>query len=552
MRRAFFSTNPIAALVCGLLLGWAPSRVQSAGPVFTEVAAQAGISFNHTFGDGEMSSILEATGSGCAFLDYDGDGFLDLYVVNGCFLPGISDPVEIADQTSRETNKLFRNNGDGTFEDVTARAGIGDTGYGMGCLVGDYDNDGDPDIYVTNYGRNTLYRNNGDGSFRDITVAAGVGDESWGIGAAFLDFDNDGDLDLYLGNYLEFDPQYRLYYAADEFPGPLAYPGQADVLYRNNGDGTFSDITEAAGVSNEGRAMGVTSADYDGDGWADIFVANDAMENFLFHNNGDGTFTELGLEAGVGFSENGDATSSMSGDFADFDGDGDLDLLVPDMTYGSLYVNRDGAGFQDMSFSLGLAIPCGQYVSWDGRFFDYDNDGDLDIYISNGDAHRLDTMEDLLLANDLSDGSGSGKFRDVGDEAGPVFRQKSVSRGVTVGDYDNDGDQDVFIVDLARPSRLLRNDGGNRGNWLQIMLRGAESNRDGIGAKVILKSGDLVRLTERISQRGYLGHNDPRLHFGLGERDRVDEIEVRWPSGVVQKVKPKGINRLITIVEGEG
>jgi len=546
-RYGFLVFLPLAAVITA-----AGNGKQSGAPVFVDVTRESGIVFQHSFGDEDMSSILEATGSGCAFLDYDNDGFMDLYVVNGCYLEGISSPPEDGAAPPRWTNKLFRNRGDGTFEDVTEKSGAGDPGYGMACVVGDYDNDGDPDIYITNYGRNTLLRNNGDGTFTDVTMEAGVGDTLWGIGATFFDYDRDGDLDLYVGNYLEFDPEYRLYYAADEFPGPLSYLGQPDILYRNNGDGTFTDVSKEAGIVNSGRAMGITAADYDGDGWDDVFVANDAMENYLYHNNGDGTFTEVGLEAGVGFSENGDATSSMSGDFSDFDHDGDLDLLVPDMSYGSIYVNLGNGRFQDQSFALGLAVPCGQYISWDGRFFDYDNDGDLDIYISNGDAHRLDTMENLLLAQLIGNPDGKRYFKDYGDSAGVVFYHKDVTRGITIGDYDNDGDLDVFVLNLDQPSRLLRNEGGNRNHWIQIRLVGTKSNRDGIGAKVKVRSGDLVQTAEHVTQQGYLGQNDPRLHFGLGARTRVDEIEIVWPSGIVQRVKqPIGIDKCLTIREKE-
>lgn len=524
---------------------------ESPHPVFTDVTEESGISFIHSFGDEELSSILETTGSGCAFLDYDGDGDLDLYVVNGCYLEGINDP-DSPFKDLRLTNHLYRNNGDGTFTDITSEAGVGDEGYGMGCVIGDYDNDGDPDIYVTNYGRNTFYRNNGDGTFTDVTEEAGVGCTLWSVGAVFLDYDNDGDLDLYVGNYLEFDPEYRLYYEADVFPGPLAYPGQPDVLYRNNGDGTFTDVTEEAGVLNEGRAMGVLATDYDNDGFVDIFVANDAMENYLYHNNGDGTFTDVGLISGTAFAENGDATASMGGDFGDFDLDGDLDLLVPDMSFNSLYRNLGNGYFEDVSAYVGLAEVSGQYWSWGGDFLDYDNDGDLDIFICNGDGHRLSgTQEEVLLAN-VTFSNGERRFVDAAGGAGPYFYRKSVSRGMAVGDYDNDGDLDVFILNLDQPSVLLRNDGGNRNNWLMINLVGTKSNRDGIGAKVTVRTGDLVQIEEKKSGTSYLSQNDPRLHFGLGQRTKVDEVIIRWPSGITQRLRDLKVNQLITVVEPSG
>ena len=551
--------NFSAWILCLIIpsVGWATHL-----PVFTDVTAESGISFHHSFGDEKMSSILETTGSGCAFFDYDNDGNLDLYVVNGCYLEGIND-TESVFKNARLTNHLYRNNGDGTFTDVTEKAKVGDTGYGMGCVVGDYDNDGDADIYVTNFGRNTLYRNDGDGAFTDVTEESGVGNQLWGVGATFFDSDNDGYLDLYVGNYLEFDPEYRLYYEADEFPGPLAYPGQPDVFYRNNGDGTFTDVTEKAGMLNEGRAMGILATDYNSDGLVDIFVANDAMENYLYRNNGDGTFTNVGLEAGVAFSEFGDATASMGGDFGDFDLDGDLDLLVPDMTYNSLYRNLGNGSFEDVSAGVGLAEMSGQYWSWGGDFCDYDNDGDLDVLISNGNGHRLEgTQEELLLMNvRKADGNTSQSrarndamrhcFQDVAGESGAYFRHKSVSRGMAVADYDNDGDLDVFVLNLDQPSILLRNDGGNRNNWLMIRLIGTKSNRDALGAKVVVKTGKLSQIEEKKSETSYLSQNDPRLHFGLGSRTKADEIIITWPSGQTQRLTNVKANQVVEIRESQ-
>lgn len=458
---------------------WAQS---SKTPVFVNVTNSTGINFQHSFGDDEMSNIVEATGSGCAFLDYNNDGYLDIYVVNGCYLEEINDPEHAG---VRHINHLFHNNGDGSFKDVTDIVGVGDPGYGIGCVVGDYDNDGDSDLFVTNYGPDALYKNNGNGTFTDVTKDAGVGCALWGVGAVFFDYDNDGYLDLFVGNYLEFDPEYRLYYEADEFPGPLAYPGQQDVLYHNNGDGTFADATESAGVLKEGRAMGVLSSDYDDDGWVDLFVANDAMENYMYHNNGDGTFTEVGLEAGVAFSEHGDASSSMGGDFADYDLDGDLDLLVPDMVFNSFYRNMGNGFFEDVSAQIGVGEISGQYWSWGGDLFDYDNDGDLDI----------------------------------------------------------------FIVNLDQPSVLLRNDGGNNNHWILIDLTGTESNRDGIGARVTVRTGNLKQTEELKTSTGYLSQNDPRLHFGLGDKNRVDEIVIRWPGGTTQRLTDIEADQIISVTE---
>jgi hypothetical protein len=512
-----------------------------------DVTSAAGINFQHSFGDDDMSNIVEATGSGCAFLDYDGDGFMDIYAVSGRFMSDLNERTDGLDALL-PLNRLFRNKGDGTFADVTHSAGVGDEGYGMGCVVGDYDNDGDSDIYVTNYGVNVLYRNNGDGTFTDVTREAGVGDKRWGVGAVFFDMENDGDLDLYVGNYLEFDPEYRLYYVADEFPGPLAYPGQHDVLYRNNGNGTFTDVSESAGILPGGRGMGVLSSDYNDDGWADVFVANDAMENYLYRNNGDGTFSEVGVESGVAFSAHGDAASSMGGDFADYDMDGDLDLLVPDMVFNAFYRNTGDGYFDDVSAQIGIAEISGQYWSWGGDLFDYDNDGDLDIIICNGDGHRLDTQEELFLVN-APGPDGRRRFSDAAGQSGEFFRHKSVSRGMAVGDYDNDGDMDVFILNLDQPSILLRNDGGNSNHWLMVHLMGTRSNRDGVGARVTVQAGDLTLVEERRTGTSYLSQNDPRLHFGLGRVETVDGVTVRWPSGVVQRLADVEVDRVITIVE---
>ena len=548
--------RPILALVvaafCAFFPGIADGQTNppEAGSVrFDDVTDASGIRFVHSFGDDEMSSILEATGSGTMFFDYDGDGWMDLYAVNGSYLEGISDPPEEEGELDHLRNQLFHNDGDGTFTDVTERTGIGDPGYGMACIAGDYDNDGHVDVYVTNYGTNVLYHNNGDGAFADVTASTGVGDELWGVGAVFLDYDNDGDLDLYVGNYLEFDPDYRLYYAADLFPGPLAYPGQPDVLFRNEGDGTFVDATEEAGVVSEARAMGLTAGDYDFDGLMDLYVANDAMGNYLYHNNGDGTFTDVGLEAGVAFSANGDASSSMGGDFGDYDLDGDLDILVPDMAYNNLYVNAGDDFFEDYTAAAGIAEISGQYVSWHGDFLDYDNDSDLDIFISNGDVHRLtNTMEALLLAN-VPDERVGRAFEDVSRASGDFFSLRCISRGTAAGDYDNDGDLDLFVLNLDQPSILLRNEGGNARHWLMLDLRGTTSNRDGFGARVTVKLGERTLLAEAVSGTGYISQNDPRLHFGLGTATLVDAITVRWPSGAIQELSDVAADQVLAVVE---
>jgi hypothetical protein len=515
-------------------------------PQFIDVTSSAGIGFAHSIGDDELSNIVESSGAGCVFFDFDNDGDLDIYLVNGRYLETVSS-ARGRRLAGKLKNALYRNNGDGTFTNVTEEAGVGDTGFGMAAVTADYDNDGDRDLFVSNYGRDSLYRNNGDGTFTDITEKAGVGSELWSIGASFFDFDRDGLLDLYVGGYLVFDPEYRNYYAAEAFPGPLSYRGQKDTLYRNKGDGTFEDVTRAAGVySTRGRAMGVTACDIDDDGDEDLFVANDGMENYLYRNRGDGSFEEVAVRTGTAFGENGEATSAMGPEFGDFDGDGLIDLLVPDMVYGCLYRNTGKGFFEEKSAEMGLAAVLGQYTSWSGNFFDYDNDGVLDIFIVNGDAHHLEPEEDTLFR-----GEGGRSFVDVSSASGPAFKLKAVGRGSAAGDFDNDGDLDLLVLNLNGPARLYRNDGGNRGNWIMIRTVGTASNRDGIGARVRVKAGGVTQIRDIRSSSGYLSQSDPRAHFGLATSRKVDRIEVRWPSGRISALDNVEVNQVITVTEPE-
>lgn len=529
------------------LASFAPVPAAEAG-AFADVTGECGIAYRHTFGDEKVTSILEATGSGCAFLDYDGDGVLDLYFVNGCYLEGLSDPKS-PEKGKRAVDRLFRGKGDGTFEDVTEKAGVGDPRYGMGVVAADYDGDGDTDIYVTNYGRNTLYQNRGDGTFEDVTEKAGVGCGLWSVGAVFFDYDGDGDLDLFVGNYLEFDPDVRG--ARDrrgEFPGPLSYKGQRDFLYRNDGAGTFEEVAEAAGVARDGRAMGVISADFDGDGDVDLYVANDAMENFLYENVGGGKFSEIGLASGTAFSADGSSSASMGGEFADFDGDGLLDLFVPDIRHNNLYRNLGDRAFEDVTVQTGVARVCLPHSAWGGGFLDFDNDGDLDLFLANGSEFGVGAEENLLLEQ-VRGPDGRRSFRKA--DGGPGLAVKDLARGCAVGDYDSDGDLDVVVLCLDRPSRLLRNEVGNKNRWLKVRLRGTKSNRDGIGARVTVRAGDLTLVEERKSAASYISQNDPRLHFGLGSRTKVDEVTVRWPSGRSQRLAGVALDRILDIVEPE-
>jgi hypothetical protein len=525
---------------------WVPRAQESTQdlPQLVDVTRQAGITFVHNVGDGDMDNIIESNAAGCAFLDYDADGYVDIYLLNGAYVEGFSG-VRGRRNRDKLTNALYRNNGDGTFTDVTQQAGVGDKGMGMGVVVADYDNDGDPDLFVTNYGPNVFFRNNGDGTFTDITREAGLENDKAGIGSTFLDYDLDGQLDLYVGNYLEYDPNYQYYYAAQRFPGPLAYHGQPDVLYHNNGDGTFTDVTREAGVYNpEGRAMGVSSGDIDDDGDWDIFVPNDGMENYLYRNNGDGTFTDVALQTGTGFSQRGEATSAMSAEFGDFDLDGLIDIIVPDMAYSCVYRNVGGGLFEEMSARLGVAAVCGQYTSWSANYFDFDHDGYGDLFITNGAPHRLIAEEDLLLLND-----NGRRFVNVSHLLGPDFQDEFVSRGSAAGDYDNDGDLDLVELNLNARARLLRNDGGNRRNWIMIHLIGTTSNRDGIGSRVRLTAGGKTQVRLRVSTSGYLSQGDHRLHFGLGDVTEIDRIEIRWPSGRVQTLDGVPANQVITVTE---
>lgn len=535
-----------AALSAGLLVAPAGLNGQRDLPILVDVTEQAGITFVHSIGDDDMDNIIESNAAGCAWFDYDGDGDLDAYLVNGAYVENFSS-VRGRRNRGRLTNALYRNNGDGTFTDVTVAAGVGDKGMGMGVAIADYDNDGDQDLFVTNYGPNVFYRNDGNGTFTDYTREAGLENDLTGIGSTFLDYDRDGDLDLYLGNYLEYDPDYQYFYAAQRFPGPLSYHGQPDVLYRNNGDGTFTDVTREAGVYNpEGRAMGVVSGDIDDDGDWDIFVPNDGMENYLYRNNGDGTFTDIALQTGTGYSEGGNATSAMGAEFADIDLDGLIDIIVPDMTYSCVYKNSGQGYFEEMSARMGVAAASGQYTSWSGNFFDFDSDGYGDLFLTNGDPHRLVGEEDLLLLNDQGQ-----RFIDVSDRLGPDFQEEFVGRGSAAGDYDNDGDFDLLVLNLNAHARLLRNDGGNRANWIMIELTGTESNRDAIGTKVRITAGGRTQTRLRVSTSGYLSQSDHRLHFGLGNETQVSRIEIRWPSGKSQTLDSVAANQILRVTEPE-
>ena len=495
------------------------------GVRFTEVTREAGINFNHSFGDKTFSNIVEAVGSGAAWLDYDRDGRMDLYLLTAKYRPGVSQGER---PEREETNRLYRGRGDGTFEDVTARAGVACKGcFSLGVAVGDYDNDGWPDIYVTNDGGNVLYHNRGDGTFTDETRRAGVGNGGCSVAATWFDFDRDGLLDLYVGNYLEFDPKYAAYYSPDGFPGPTAYRPQPDALYRNLGGGRFEDVTARMGLTGLGRAMSVAAGDIDGDGWDDVYVTNDASANFLLVNRQGRRFEDVALREGVAFNGMGDQTASMAVDFGDFDGDGRPDIFVSDNAFSSLYHN-DGGSFTDEAAEAGIARASAQFVGWGSFFFDYDNDGDLDIFKANSDLSRLFGQEDQIFENE------GGRYRDASTSLGPYFREARMGRGAAYADYDNDGDLDIIVVNLVGPPTLLRNDGGNRNHAIVLRLAGRTSNRDGVGAKVKVVANGRTQTAEKRSSGGYLSQNDPRLFFGIGQARAADRVEVVWPSGRTQ------------------
>lgn len=513
-------------------------------PVFTDVTQEAGLASKHSFGDFDLSNIVEGTGAGAMFFDYDNDGWLDIYLPNGCWHEDVSDNRGRR-LRGRLTNSLYRSNGDGTFTDVTTRAKVGDKGFGFGCSAADYDGDGDLDLYVLNYGANVLYRNEGDGTFSDVSQASGLADTRWSLSAPWFDFDGDGDLDVYVANYLEYDRgKFRSFYAAAGYPGPLSYSGQPDALYRNNGDGTFTDVTQEAGLFQpNGRAMSATVADLNNDGLLDIYIPNDGMENYFFRNLGDGRFANEGLEMGLAFGEGGQGVSSMGPAVGDVDRDGWLDVYVPDMGYGCLLMNRQEY-FEDRTAPTGLAVVCGQYTGWGGILFDYDNDGHLDVFVGNGNAHHEYTEEDVLMRND-----GTGKFIDVAVKSGPYFREKYVGRGATYGDYDNDGDIDLLVANLNAIPRLLRNDGGDKNNWLMVDVRLPGGKRHAYGARVTVKTGALVQVQDAVPVRGYLSQGDPRCHFGLGKATKADVVEIRWPDKTTTVLKNVAANQVLKVVE---
>ncbi len=546
----------------GLMLASPLSRLgvrQAPSVKFVDVAQSAGIRFRHDNAASPEKYLIETMGSGCAWIDYDQDGLLDLYLVNGAATRVYTPPHALR-------SALYRNNGDGTFTDVTDRARVGAEGlFGMGVAVGDYDNDGFPDLLVLGYGRCILYHNNGNGTFSDVTARAGVENAGrWASSAAWFDYDNDGRLDLAIANYIDWSPEHN-FWCGDHGPGmrsychPDDYNGQLPTLYHNNGDGTFTDVSEKSGLGlKPGNGLGVVTFDYDDDGWQDVFIANDSMANFLFHNNRDGTFREVGYVAGVAVSADGLPEAGMGTDAADTTGDGQMDLVVThlDSQLARLYRNMGDGTFDDATLQSQLGYATFHMSGFGARFMDYDNDGARDIFMANG--HVLDNIarynstvhyaEPKLMFRNL----GKGIFENVSDRLGADFLLPRVSRGAAVGDFDNDGDLDVLVNNNGQAPQLLRNDGGNANHWLQISLVGTKSNRDGVGARVKLTAGDLVLYDQRKGGMSYQSAQDPRLHFGLGDRQIVDSLHVLWPSGAATTLRNLRADQVITVKEGQG
>jgi hypothetical protein len=532
-------------------------------PVFTDVAAEAGIRFTQINGSPEKNYIFEAKGGGVAVLDYDGDGLLDIYFVNGNTLEDVRKGVHRA-------SALYRANGDGTYTDVTAEAGVAGRGWGMGCAVGDYDGDGRPDLYVLGINGNVLYRNGPGGRFTETTAEAGLEGGRWSTSAAFVDHDRDGDLDLYVANNIQVDV-YRSplslpgpdcnYRGTRVMCGPRSLPGARDAFYRNNGDGTFTDVTQAAGVleAEPYYGLGVAVGDYDNDGWPDIYVANDSTPSYLYRNLQDGSFEEVALLSGVAVSDDGMEQAGMGIDFGDYDNDGWLDAVKSNFAfeYHNLYHNEQNGSFTDQAPRVaGTGLATRPLVSWGTKFLDYDNDGWKDIVVINGQVypHLIDNPvggenyhQPRLLFRNL----GDGRFADVSAESGPGITTEHSSRGLAVGDLDNDGDLDMVVVNIDSTPSILRNDGGHENAWISLRLQGTKSNRMGLGTRVVARSGDLVQIAEATTAGSIFSASDSRVHFGLGTAATVD-LEIRWPSGTVQKLEAVPANRIIDVDEDRG
>lgn len=553
-----------------------PARVS-----FVDVAKNAGLGGAVIVGGGAQSKryILEEMGGGVAFLDYDGDGWPDVFLVNATTFEGFPQGKDLS-------NFLFRNNHDGTFTDVTKQAGLVHSGWGQGVCVGDYNNDGSDDLFVTYWGNNVLYRNNGDGTFTDVTKQAGFTrtEGRWSTNCSFLDYDRDGHLDLFVSNYVTFDPSlaplpganyYCSFMSVPVACGPEGLGGGTNILYRNRGDGTFEDVSEKSGVVNPrgttiltlaadrtwhpvgSYGFGSLAADFDNDGWPDIYVSSDTGPSMLYHNNHNGTFGEVGIPAGCALSRQGVMQGGMGAATTDYDGDGWLDIVKANFAGDptTLYHNNGDGSFTDVSQQAGLGAIT-KYVGMGVGFLDFDNDGWKDIFVADGhvypEADQIQGIAGFKQPNILFRNLGNGRFADVSSTAGPGLKVVASSHGCAFADYDNDGDIDILVSNNNEPPSLLRNDGGNKHNWLMVKCLGTRSNRSAIGARVRTVTGRHAQMEEVISGSSFLSQSDLRLHFGLGQAKIADLVEVTWPSGTKESFRDVQANQLITVEEGRG
>lgn len=538
---------------------WPP--LLAASPGFFEITDphDTGITWVHTNARSQTRFLPETVGPGCAFLDYDNDGWMDIYLVNS----GPSDFYHPAGQGPR--NALYKNNRNGTFTDVTQQAGVAGGNFGMGVAVGDYDGDGFPDMYVTGYGRNILYHNNRDGTFTDVTESAGVANPNWSTSAVWFDYDNDGRLDLFVCNFVEYGAESRVTCGENQFGRnfyciPRVFKGRPSVLFHNNGDGTFTEVGHNSAIGKTiGKAFGVVATDINNDGWMDLFVANDTVSNFLFANRGNGQFEEIAFNAGVAYSESGKPRSGMGVDSADYDNDSGMDLFVAnvDKEQFSLYHNDGREMFTDRAMETGIARATALLSGWGLKFFDYDNDGNLDLILANGHPddmvdqyHNHVTYKEPLM---LFRNSGSGLVN-VSEYAGPAFQKFWPARGLAIGDFDNDGALDVLIGNNGEPPLLLRNVVGRKNHWLGIKLIGRKCNIDAVGARITWSFAGTTRSRLKTGGGSFLSSHDPRMILGVGQAGKIDWLEVKWPlpSGKVERFTEVPLNRYVTINEGKG
>jgi hypothetical protein len=529
-----------------------PPAARQGAPLFTDIAAAVGVTFRHEVGGSSPLTILQTAGAGCAMLDYDRDGRLDLFLVNGMFLDGRS-------RERQPRHALYHNDGDGHFTDATDRAGVGGPAYGMGCAVADYDGDGYPDLYVTAYGGNTLYHNNHDGTFSDVTAAAGTRAGGWCTSAAWADYDGDGDLDLYVGRYLQFDRRSKQFCPVGAVAlacPPRFYPGAVGILYRNNGDGTFTDVTRASGAVNRpGKTLGVLWWDESGDGRPDLYVANDGEANSLFRNLGGGRFREVALSLGLAFGASGNAEASMGVDVADYDGDGRFDLFITNFQNetDALYHNDGATGYTYATSEAGLAEATLPLLSFGGGFLDADNDGWPDLFTASGHVqdrvHDVDASCTYAQPRQYFHNLGNGRFEDLSARGGPALTTPAVGRGVAFGDLDGDGDVDILVNNCGGPAMLLRNELPSGRHWLTLRLDARSPNRFGIGARVSVTADGRTQIAEARAGHSYASTSDPRLHFGLGAASRAARVTVRWPRGGISTLTDAPVDREVVIRE---